>query len=80
MDTKLKDGYLIAGGFIVVGLIFIYVNWLKLEFGTFFGICLTVLGVAGFKWPSVAEVLVQGEKYRVIRKRESLQSLWALEQ
>ena len=62
MDNKTKDGYLVAGGFVAGGLIFLYNSWWQFDLVFFMGIGLTALGTAGFKWPGVAEVLVHWAK------------------
>ena len=62
MDNKSKDGYLVAGGFVLVGSIFLYSSGFKFDLVSFIGIVLTGLGAAGFKWPGVAEVLVHWAK------------------
>ena len=62
MDNKTKDGYLVAGGFVIGGLIILYSSWLQFDLVFFMGIGLIALGAAGFKWPGVAEVLVHWAK------------------
>ena len=62
MNTKTKDGYLVAGIFVFVGLLFLYISWWDFDLSFYIGIGLTLLGGAGFKWPEVAEVLVHWAK------------------
>jgi len=62
MDNKKKDSYLVAGTFVILGLIFLYTSWRQLNLVFFIGVGLTILGAAGFKWPEVAEVLVHWAK------------------
>lgn len=62
MDDKTKDGYLVSGGFILVGLVFLYSGWGNFDLVFFIGIGLAGLGIAGFKWPSMAEILLHWVK------------------
>lgn len=62
MDKKKKDGYLVATGFVVIGLILIYCSWRQLDLVFYMGLGVTVIGAAGFRWPKVAELLVHWAK------------------
>lgn len=58
MKDSLKEGYIGGTTFIVVGLLFLYVGWGVFDLSFFIGIGLSGLGLASFKWPAVAEILV----------------------
>ncbi len=62
MDDKKKDGYIVSGGFFVIGLIFIFTNGWKFDIPFFIGVGCSLLGIAGFRWPNIAEVLVHWMK------------------
>lgn len=62
MDDKTKDGYVVAGSFVAVGLLLMYVDWGNFDLTFFMSVGLIGLGAAGFKWPGVAEVLVHWAK------------------
>jgi len=62
MDDKTKEGYLVSGGFVLAGLIFLYFGWGNFDLAFFVGVGLAVLGAAGFKWPGMAEVLLHWAK------------------
>lgn len=73
MDNKTKDSYLVSTGFVFVGIILIYGSGLKLDITLYIGIISTALGLAGFKWPKVAEILLhwaKKQKKEAIRQQQ----------
>lgn len=62
MRDKKKDGYLVAGVFVLAGAIFLYSSWWNFDLVFFMGVGLSALGIAGFKWPGVAEILLHWAK------------------
>ena len=62
IDNKTKEGYIVAGGFVFIGFIFVYSGGLNFSLASDIGYWFIGLGVAAFKWSSIAEVLLHWAK------------------
>jgi sugar phosphate permease len=72
MNNKTKDGYLVAVGFIIVGFLILYASGWKIDLTFFVGVGCVSLGLAGFKWPIVAELLVHWAKKQEQCSKQSI--------